>query len=226
MVRANQVWNRILASIVKLQNHALYSRRSQRIQSLRLSEHRSSAKIMATFKFEGGDKLKAHLKKLSKKVTKASVVEVGFFEGKNYSNGTSIAMVAAIQEFGAPAKGIPPRPFFRNMIKKEEGHWGNDVAALLKSTDYDAAKTLGFMGEEIEGELKQSIVDLTEPQLSDVTLLLRERFGNNPQEITFADVTQARQDIAAGIKPNVSGTQAKPLVWTGALLGSTTYKVK
>ena len=181
---------------------------------------------MATFKFEGGEKLKAHLKKLSKKVSKASVVEVGFFEGKNYSNGTSIPMVAAIQEFGAPAKGIPPRPFFRNMIKKEEGHWGGDVAALLQAHDYDAAKVLGFMGEEIEGELKQSIVDLTEPELSYVTLLLRERFGNNPQEITFADVTQARGDIAAGVKPNVSGTQAKPLIWTGSLLNSTTYKVK
>jgi len=181
---------------------------------------------MAAYKFTGGDKLKAKLAELSKKVTNAAVVQVGFFEGTSEPNGASTPMIAAIQEFGAPAKGIPPRPFFRTMVAKEEGHWGEDLGAALLATEYDAEKALGQMGEVMSGELRESIVALTEPKLSDVTLLLRERFGNNPQEITFADVQKAREDIAAKIEPNVSGTQAKPLVWTGDMLNSITHKVE
>lgn len=181
---------------------------------------------MAAYSFTGGDKLKAKLEELSKKVAKAAIVQVGFFEGSNESNGASTPMVAAIQEFGAPAKGIPPRPFFRTMVAKEEGHWGEDLGAALLATDYNAEKALGQMGEAMGGELRESIIALTEPKLSDVTLLLRERFGNQPQEVTFANVQQARHDIAEGVEPNVSGTQAKPLIWTGDMLDSITHKVE
>jgi hypothetical protein len=50
------------------------------------------------------------------------------------------------------------------------------------------------------------------------------KFGNNPQNIRARDVVQAQRDVAAGL-PVASGTQAKPLIWTGDMLNSTTYKV-
>ena len=174
----------------------------------------------------GGDKLRARLLELSRNVSGASKVNVGFLGNSTEPGGANTAMVAAIQEFGAPAKGIPPRPFFRTMVAKEEGHWGDDLGALLKAHDYDAKKCLELMGDEISGELRDSIVELTSPELSDVTLLLRERFGNSPENITFADVQQARRDIAAGVKPQVTETQAKPLVWTGAMLDSIDKEVE
>ena len=180
---------------------------------------------MASKVLSGGSKLQAHLKRLSKAVSTAASVRVGFLEGSTTTGGVSLPMVAAVQEFGAPAKGIPPRPYFRTMIKKEEGHWGRDLGLLLRANQYDAKKALGQMGDEIKGELQQSIVDLTDPPLSQVTLLLRERFGNHPEDITFGDVSQARHDIASGKVPNVSGTQAKPLIWTGNMLNSVDKEV-
>lgn len=120
--------------------------------------------------FTGGDKLRSYLSDLARKVVTPATLEVGFLEGATYPDGTSVALVAAVQEFGAPSRNIPPRPFFRNMIAKEEGHWGDDVAALLKAKEMDAKQALELMGEEIAGELRQSIVDTNDPPLAPATV--------------------------------------------------------
>lgn len=174
---------------------------------------------------KGGEKLEAYLRDLSRKVTKAGAVKVGFFEGATEPNGASTAMIAAIQNFGAPKAGIPPRPFFSNMVKNNAESWGPALGKDLQEKNFDAAAALALLGDEIAGELRKAIIDTNSPPLSPVTLLLRARFGNNPQDITFADVMQARHDVASGTKAKVTPTQAKPLVWTGHLLNSVEYKV-
>jgi hypothetical protein len=58
---------------------------------------------------------------------------------------------------------VPPRPFFRTMVKTESGHWGSDLAKVLKETDYDAERALGLLGEQISGELVQQITDFSDP---------------------------------------------------------------
>jgi len=179
---------------------------------------------MATLK--GGDKLEAYLADLSRKVGKGGTLRVGFLEGATYPDGTPVATVAAIQNFGAPAKGIPPRPFFSKMIEDGSGNWGPMVAAALKATGMDVKAALEMVGHPLDGELRQAIVEMNAPALSPVTLLLRDRFQGNPSEITFADVQQARRDVAAGMAPAASGTQAKPLVWSGHMLQSVDHEVE
>mgnify|MGYP001579456364 CR=1 FL=1 len=174
---------------------------------------------------KGGDKLKAKLEELSRGLKAGAYVKVGFLAGATYPDGTSVAMVAVIQNFGAPSVGIPPRPYFSNMIAKESPHWGDDVAAALKAFNYDAESTMKAMGEQITGELRQSIVDTNDPPLSPVTLLLRQRFWGNPDAIQFSDVQQARDDVAKGTKAKVTGSQGKPLVWSGHLLNSVDSEV-
>jgi hypothetical protein len=178
-------------------------------------------------RLSGGEALKAKLLEISKRVGQKATLNVGFLEGATpYPDGTPTATVAAIQEFGAPAAGIPPRPFFRPMIAAKSREWGPALGGLLKTDDYDAQQALNTLGLGIEGQLKQSIRDVEGPELSQVTLLLRERFGNNPQEITFKDVQQARADIASGKVPNVTATQGKPLIWTGHMVNSVGYEVE
>lgn len=174
----------------------------------------------------GGDRMQQVLDNIAKRLDSGKEVQVGFLEGSTYPDGTSVPMVAAIQNFGAPAKGIPPRPFFTNMVKEKSPGWGKKLSRALAAADYDANVALGRMGEGIKGELQASIRKTSEPALSPVTLLLRERFGNRPEEITFADVQRARADVASGVVPNVTSTQAKPLIWTGHLENSADYEVK
>ena len=167
---------------------------------------------MVTRALKGGAALKAKLTQLAEKVTTASQVKVGFLEGATYPDGTPVAMIAAIQQFGAPAVGIPPRPFFTNMINRHSGEWGDDIAELLRRTDYDARLTLELEGEHIEGQLRVEIDDTNSPPNSPVTNLLKQRFPMGGQ--TFADVLQARADVDAG----VTAPAGKPLVWSGVML--------
>lgn len=118
----------------------------------------------------GGGKLEAALKDLSSKLESGGAIKVGFLSGATYPNGTPVAMIAAIQDFGAPAAGIPPRPFFRNMIAGKSNEWGPAVADLLKTTNYDVDKTLRTTGEAIASQLQQSIIDTNEPPLKEATV--------------------------------------------------------
>ena len=84
--------------------------------------------------------------------------------------GTSVAMVAAIQNFGAPKRGIPPRPFFSNMVRDKSPEWPDALEQNLKDTGYNAQQSLSLMGEGIKGQLQQSIRDTTSPPNSQVTI--------------------------------------------------------
>jgi hypothetical protein len=121
---------------------------------------------MATVR--GGDKLSGVLKGLADKITKAKVVKVGFLEGATYPDGTSVPLVAAVQNFGS--KTIPPRPFFSNMVAEKQSEWPAAVAANLKDTGYDAKLTLERMGQGITGQLRQSIQDTNDPPLAQSTI--------------------------------------------------------
>lgn len=152
-------------------------------------------------------------------------VRIGFMGGATYPDGTSVASVAFWNEFGHGGKfPAPARPFFRTMISENQGKWPGMMAQSLRATKLDGQKTLAYMGEEIDGELKQSIIDFSSPSLSPVTLRLREKFGNSPEKITLRDVYQAIADVQSGEKI-AEGTQAHPLIWTGNLLNSTSYRV-
>ena len=111
----------------------------------------------------GGDKLAARLAELAKKVDRPATLSVGFLEGTSYPDGKPVAMIAAIQEFGAPARNIPPRPFFRQTIASNSDNWPDLVEGLLVSTNYDPTKTLLKTGEEIKGELQDSIIGFSDP---------------------------------------------------------------
>lgn len=168
---------------------------------------------MATLKLKGGDKLKARLDELARNIGRGGVLAVGFFEGADYPDGTPVATVAAIQNFGAPARGIPPRPFFSRMIEQNSPKWGDALARILKSVDFDVERALELMGQGIAGQLRQAIVDMNSPPLSEVTLMLRKMQLDDPGlVVTGATVGEAARRVASGETAGLSGSQAKPLV--------------
>jgi hypothetical protein len=183
---------------------------------------------MATNYLKGGDRIKVILERAVANVDKASQVAVGFLEGSIEEDGTSIPMVAAIQNFGAPKVGIPPRPFFSNMIQQNMGNWGGMVATLMERNDYDAVEVLGKMGEEIKGELQVSIKATNEPELSKTTLMLRQMKADDPSlrdRMSYRVVQEARARVAAGKPYKSTGTAAKPLIDTGTMWQSVDYEV-
>lgn len=125
---------------------------------------------MADKSFSGGAKMEEYLRKLAAKITKPGTLRVGFLEGATYPNGTSVPMVAAINEFGAPSRGIPPRPYFRGMIADKSQNWGKSLGNVLKNNGYDTEKALLQMGEGIKGQLQQAITDFSGVPLAPATI--------------------------------------------------------
>ena len=171
---------------------------------------------MARRSIKMSDAVTARLRDLAAKARGS--VQVGFIDNDQ-------APIAFWNEYGH--KGpfpAPARPFFRNMVRDKSPGWPDLMAGELVRSRMDGRKTLAFMGEQIDGDLKESIIDLTAPPLSPTTLRLRLKFGNQPQNIRARDVVQAQREVASGDSV-ATGTQAKPLIWTGSMLQSTSYKV-
>jgi hypothetical protein len=118
----------------------------------------------------GGGKLEMVLKGIAERAGKPGTVRVGFLEGATYPDGTSVATVAAIQNYGAPGANIPARPFFSNMVKEKSPNWGKSLGQVLVAANYDATLALGRMGEGIKGQLEQAILDTTSPPLAKETV--------------------------------------------------------
>lgn len=136
--------------------------------------------------------------------------QVGWFESSKYPDGTPVAYVAAIQEFGYAPGGITPRMGLRAMAQDRQAFWAKvaeqgakDILAG-KSTIADVMELLGAVAE---GDIRKQIASVTEPLLKDTTLEARAR---------RMGLEDARYLTATG---------AKPLVDTGYLLATTTHIV-
>ena len=131
-----------------------------------------------TLQVKGGNKINQVLSDIFARASKRDIVNVGFLENSTYPDGTSVPTVAALNEFGVPAHHQPPRPFFRTMIAEKSPDWGKRFAVVLKSTKYDAAKSLDLMGEGISNQLRQAIESADFEPLAPSTI---KRKGNSKQ---------------------------------------------
>lgn len=123
---------------------------------------------MATLR--GGQQFQKRMAEITSMVSKPATLRVGFLSGATYPDGTSVGLVAFINEFGAPSRGQPPRPAFRNMIAKKQKEWAPAIAGLLKANDYDAERVLDITGDVIAGQLRESISSITTPPLAPATI--------------------------------------------------------
>jgi hypothetical protein len=175
--------------------------------------------------FSGGDRLRKRLAEMAKKLDKGGTLRAGFLEGAKYPDGTSVPMVAAIQEFGAPAASIPPRPYFRPVIAAGSEEWGDIIAEQLPAQGYEAATVLGLVGEVIKGEIQDSIAKVDSPALSPITLMLRKmRSEDQGLVVTGAVVGEAARRVAEGESPGEVNT--KPLQDSGFMKSRVDFEVR
>jgi hypothetical protein len=118
----------------------------------------------------GGDKVARVLNELAAKLGRKPTLRVGFLQGATYPDGTAVSMVAAIHEYGAPAAGIPARPFMRPTIARNRNQWGKDLSHLLEVNDYDVVRSLNLLGEHVKGQIQEAITKVTSPPLKPATV--------------------------------------------------------
>lgn len=150
----------------------------------------------------GAQQLRMMLEGLGSKVAR-----VGFFPSSKYEDGTPVAYVAAIQEFGSPRNGIPPRPFMRPTADAQRGTWQETARQGARAVVKGSATTdtvLDVIGQQAAGDVRKAISKLTSPPLKQATIDSRLR---------------ARADKVT------LGKLDKPLVDTGTLLNAVTSEV-
>lgn len=125
---------------------------------------------MAKLSSKFGGNIVNRLALYAEKFRDPPVVKVGFLESATYPDGTSVPTVAAVNEFGAPSRGQPPRPYFRRMITEKKSSWGDAIVLNYKDTGRDINKTMDRMGQGMKGQLQQSIRDLRDPPLKPSTV--------------------------------------------------------
>ena len=132
----------------------------------------------------------------------SKTLRVGWFETARYQDGTPVAYVAAIQEFGHGA--IPPRPFMRPTIEAQRQAWRD---TLRKGAKQVLAERLTFeqmltaFGLSAAGQVAESIKAVTAPPLSPRTLAARQAKKKTP------------------------GVSTKPLIDTALMFQSVTAQV-
>ncbi len=134
-----------------------------------------------------------------------SALRVGWGENQKYDNGTPVAMIAAQNEFGNPAKKIPPRPFMRPAISAQGDNWKKQLSGGIKMVFSDkltVSNVFEAVGKLVVSDIQKSISKVTSPALKPSTIKARLR----------------------GKKVGNAGTASKPLVDTGYMMASITHE--
>lgn len=107
--------------------------------------------------------------------------KVGWFPAAQYEDGTPVAYVAAIQEFGSPENNIPARAFMRPTIQDKQGEWSAQIAGGMKKVvkgQLTADDVLDAVGTLAAADIAVTIRNAPNwPELSPATLAERERKG-------------------------------------------------
>lgn len=160
---------------------------------------------MSTFKRQGpGIKsLEKALKNVSGLTTK-----VGWFKGAKYQDGTPVAYVATIQEYGSPMNGIPPRSFMRTTIAEKENEWAKlarSGAKAIIAGNASPKMVMEGLGLAASGDVRKKISEINSPALKAGTIEARKRKLSKGKKV---------------------GALTKPLVETGLMVASLTSTVE
>lgn len=100
--------------------------------------------------------------------SKQQHVKVGILDNSKYPDGTSVATVAFMNEYGT-AK-IPPRPFFRQTISEQKSNWTKLAKDAIRM-GYSIEHTLGLVGAQMQSDIQYSIMTWTTPPNAPYTVM-------------------------------------------------------
>lgn len=143
---------------------------------------------------KGGDQLAVRLAEITTRASGDSAADVGFMAEASYPDGTPVALVAALNNYGVPSHGQPPRPFMENAVAGRSGAWVENLGKAIVQTGYDSGRAVALVAEGAKADIQDSIRELNDPPLAESTVR------------------------AKGFP--------KPLIHTGHMLNSVTYRVR
>lgn len=135
---------------------------------------------------------------------------VGWFPSAVYEGGQPVAGVAYVQEFGSPARGIPPRLGMRTTASERREEWKHTVEQISRAAAQGKVapgQVMEALTLAAEGHMRETITKVTSPPLKQATIDARKRRLANG---------------GAGAQASIG----KPLVDTGILLNTLTSETE
>lgn len=116
--------------------------------------------------------------------------EVGWFPSARYPDGTSVAHVAAIQEFGHGP--IPPRPFMRPTLTGKASSWKILLDQQVKTlpTGGNMVKVMTVVAATVEGDIAKAITAVKSPPLKQSTI--DKRFHSKKGNVSIKPLVDTR----------------------------------
>lgn len=136
--------------------------------------------------------------------------KAGWLESARYEDGTPVAYIASIQEFGDPEHGISSRSFMRTSFDERGAHWSAVMRSGVKeiaSGKVTAAQLLERVALVAAGDIRLKIASIYTPPLATATLQARHRRDQ-------AEAAQTKR----GTPPK--STNIKPLVDTRHMINT------
>lgn len=118
------------------------------------------------------DKIKVALERVPEEF-EGLVAQIGFPSGQHYPDGTNVAFVAAVNEFGAPAVNVPARPFIQPTVRAKKDTWTKTISKKIpdvvtgKLTAFDV---LDLVGIQAAADIQDTISKVTSPPLAPATI--------------------------------------------------------
>lgn len=151
-------------------------------------------------------------------------VRVGVPSGAAEADGTPLAMIAAVHEYGSPSRGIPERPFLRTAIQENAKKYValnriNLVKVVRGELTVELA--LGQLGAMATGDVQAKIRDGDFKPLDPKTIAARRRARSDGYSASLQRNVSKKE--AAG---NPAGPIDSPLIDSGQLRQSISWEIE
>lgn len=138
--------------------------------------------------------------------------KVGWFPSAVYEGGQPVAGVAQVQEFGSPARGIPPRLGMRTTATEKRDDWKHTVENLSRAAvqgKIEPDKVAEGIAMAAEGHIRETITKVTSPPLKQSTVDARKRRLANGGKGAQASIAKPLVDTAILLNTLSSETTKK-----------------
>lgn len=187
--------------------------------------------------FSGGDKLESYLNRAAARLPNEMSVKVGFLAGATYPDGTSVAAVAAIQEWGATINRTPSTvTVYRKVNATGTGFLRNGRFVKRRVSNFASTHAVGAYTITIPPRpfFRTMIAENSASWAPDLAVLLREKSYDAATALRIMGErisSQLQQSILNWSEPpNAKSTIArkgfnKPLIDTAVMYRSVDYEV-
>lgn len=151
---------------------------------------------------------------------------VGWFPSAKYQDGTPVAGIMMVQEFGSAKRSIPPRPTMRPTAATKADDWARmaeGASRAVLSGKLPPTGAVSVLALAAEADVRRAIIRLVSPPLSPLTILARKHRRDTGRKV--AGAKELGRISREGQGADVSGISTKPLNDTGLALATLTHEV-